>query len=759
MTTTTTRSQTVERRSSVQSVPVPKGGGTPSALELNLLQMRRMAFVSTVLAVALGSVAGMCIYLQGCESEVFRKEAERNYLRLLRVDTQRGDIFDRNREPLATSVEVDSVYGNPQEIESMAMAAVAQRLSEILSDTPAEGIVKSLTSGNERTQFAWIRRQITEEEAKKLRPLVTPRTVEVNGKKKQLPAELPGIYLIRESQRFYPKVDMAGQLLGVVGLESVGQDGLELAFDETLKGGRLSAQYHRDAVGRSAMLEGLPPWESKAGHSIVLTIDEKIQAVAERELERGCLSSLAAKGGIAVVMDVATGDLLAVAHYPRFNPNRYREEIAEAPETAKNRALRDMIEPGSTFKIVTLAAGLEEGVVGLDDVIDTQNGVMHFGKASIHDTHRYQKLSLRDVFMHSSNIGMAKVGLTLGGDKLREYIKAFGFGDPTHVVPGLPDRAGLVQKAYMMKGFTLANVAFGQGTAVTAVQMTAAVAAIGNGGMLMKPRLVAEELDAQGEVVRSFPPERVRRVVSVATAKQVLEAMKSVVTVEGTGFAAWMYDYDVAGKTGTAQKPDHKTHSYLENAWISSFVGVLPAERPRIAVLVLIDEPQGTHYGGLVAGPVFRKIAEWTAHYLQVPPSYGKRERATRVRPIPSAHDTTREAIAGAEGAYYDYPDGRVPGVDPMQPLSATVPELRGLTIREAAALAIRHNLFIDIQGAGRSVRQAVPKDTPLDPWSRVTVWFEEDLAHPEPADAPEDDADDDLLEAPAGPAGQKEHP
>jgi cell division protein FtsI (penicillin-binding protein 3) len=668
-----------------------------------------MNLMAGTLGICFLSVLGTCVYLQGCESSAFRSEAERNYQRKLRLDTQRGDITDRHNEALATSVEVDTIYANPSLVEEPV--EVAAELAATL-DMDAEGILRNLTSGG---QFRYIKRQVTAEESAKIRAL-----------------NLPGIMITREAKRFYPKKEMAGQLLGVVGFDSRGREGVEATFDSVLRGGTLEARYHRNAYKRYAMLEALPPIESQAGHSLQLTIDEKIQAVMERELERASLASRALSA-MGIVMDVHTGEVLAISHYPRFNPNRYRQEIAEdnadlksgkhIVSRSRNRIIADQFEPGSTMKIFTLASGLEEGVVGLDDVINTENGSYRVGRKTIHDAHRYKKLSVEEIIKYSSNIGCVKIAQMLGRERLHSYLRDFGFGSRTRVGL-LGDAAGTMHPHKKWAPITLANVAFGQGVAVTALQLVTAVAAIGNGGLLMRPRLVKAERDSDGRLIRKWEPEMVRRVISISTANQVLQAMRRVVEHDGTGNKAWIYDYDVAGKTGTAQKPDTIAGGYAEDRWIASFVGLVPGNRPRVAILVAIDEPQGEYYGGTVAAPVFREVAAWTMQYLGEPPAYGKRERLRRKKRRVRKRRRMSPPVV-AEGAYYDYPQGRRPAVDPLEPLSVEVPKFVGMGIREAAELAHQKRLLIDIEGAGTAIGQAVPPGTPLDPWSRVTVYFD----------------------------------
>ena len=613
----------------------PKSGKSttdrrPTGAELDRMQLKRLSVVAMLLGVGFTLVGGMCVYLQGCQHEKLLDEAEKNYLRTLRLDTQRGDILDCKGEALATSVDVDTVYANPRTVYNKEDAAA--KLAQALSMAP-ETVMKALTAD---AHFRYVKRQITAEEAAKVKAL-----------------NLEGILIQKEAKRFYPKKELAGQVLGVVGYDSIGVEGVEASYESVLKGQVMEAPYTRDNGGNYEMLEGLPSIDEKAGKTLKLTIDEKIQAVAETELERAVVSFLA-RSGMAVVMDVDTGDVLAAAHYPRFNPNRYLEIVGEdvkayKQEAVARRAVRESIEdglpvddevyqalrmhttiprhrnritaytfePGSIFKIITLASALEEGLIKLSDPFDTEGGRIKVDKKWVSDTHQFDRpLSVTELVKYSSNVGFIKIGNMVGPDLLYKYVEDFGFGSPTGVGVG-GDFKGNVPERKMWGKVVLSNIAFGQGIAVTALQMTAALAALGNDGVLMKPRLVTAMLDADRHVIETYPPEVARRVVSAATAKTVVKALESVVEVDGTGHEAWLYDYDVAGKTGTAQKVDPLVGGYSAEHWTSSFIGLVPAKNPRLAISVIIDEPQGLYYGGLVAAPAFHHIAEFSLRYLQ----------------------------------------------------------------------------------------------------------------------------------------------
>ena len=386
----------------------------------------------------------------------------------------------------------------------------------------------------------------------------------------------------------------------------------------------------------------------------------------------------------------------------------------------RNRITAYTFEPGSIFKIITLASALEEGLIKLSDPFDTEGGRIKVDKKWVSDTHQFDRpLSVTELVKYSSNVGFIKIGNMVGPDLLYKYVEDFGFGSPTGVGVG-GDFKGNVPERKMWGKVVLSNIAFGQGIAVTALQMTAALAALGNDGVLMKPRLVTAMLDADRHVIETYPPEVARRVVSAATAKTVVKALESVVEVDGTGHEAWLYDYDVAGKTGTAQKVDPLVGGYSAEHWTSSFIGLVPAKNPRLAISVIIDEPQGLYYGGLVAAPAFHHIAEFSLRYLGVPPSYGPRERVAREE-VRRKHGQPDFA---AEGAFYDVPAGKNPAIDAAQPDEVVVPNFTDLGIRAAVEKAHSSYLAVDVDGSGVANAQSVAPGTTVAAWTRVTIYF-----------------------------------
>ena len=349
------------------------------------------------------------------------------------------------------------------------------------------------------------------------------------------------------------------------------------------------------------------------GNSVVLTIDKTIQYTAEKELAVAVRKS-GAKGGTAIVMDPKSGEVLAMANYPQFNPN----DLSSTSQAAlKNRAIVDTYEPGSTFKVFLLAAALEEGVVKPGDKFNCENGSMELAGKVIHDTHKHGALTVREIMKFSSNIGSAKIAAKLGKERFYDYITSFGFGSPTGIELN-GEGSGILRSMKTWSNLELATLSFGQGVSATPIQLTTAFSAIANGGYLMKPYLVKDILDRDGKVIKSNQPQIVKKVISGDTASKVTEMLRDVVAEGGTGTEAALNGYDVAGKTGTAQKVSGG-RGYRENKHVASFIGFVPAESPELVVLVAIDEPEGIQYGGIVAAPAFRAISETSLRYLNSP--------------------------------------------------------------------------------------------------------------------------------------------
>jgi cell division protein FtsI (penicillin-binding protein 3) len=572
----------------------------------------RIAVFGVGFAILFGLVARRAYRLQvGDESNRLRGLAEEQYLREVELPPRRGRILDRDGGELASTADVDSVFCNPRQLPDPQ--AAARSLAKVLGIDGKELAARLA----QRRFFAWVKRKVTPEEADAVRAL-----------------ELPGIGFTREPRRFYPNRTLAATVMGHAGSDGRGQEGVELALDRYLRGQNASLQGVRDALGRDLFVDGMGEPGGSAGSDVVLTIDRYLtfvteQAIAEAQAQHH------AKAVIALVMDPRNGELLAVASTPSYNPNDPSSAVEHA---ARNRAITDTFEPGSTMKTFTIAAALDARAVKPDDRFDCMMGRMMVGKYTIHDTHPHGALTVAEVFKFSSNIGATKIARRLGRDRLADALARFGFGHPTGV--GLPgERSGMLRPVEKWGDIGFANVSFGQGLTVTPLQVVSGLAGIASGGMYHPPRIVARVVHADGSL-EPLPDRPAVRIISARAAKEMTTIMEGVTQPGGTARAAAIDGYVVAGKTGTAQKVSGG--HYDSSKWVSSFIGFVPAEAPRIAIAVMVDEPQGGHLGGAVAAPIFKEIAEQALAYLHVPPSPALLAR----KPPPSAG---KGAAAGRE--------------------------------------------------------------------------------------------------------------
>jgi len=524
--------------------------------------------------------------LQAAELTV---KADRQHRKALSVQGPRGSIYDRHGKVLAINMDVPSVFGVPASLEDPS--GVARDLAPVLRVRAGE-IEKKL---KQERSFVWIARKLDPEQGRRL---------------ERMPVE--GIGVVMEGQRFYPKGPLLSHVLGFAGMDSQGLEGVERRYDPYLRGEKQMVVLQRDALGRTVFPKGLHEQAPSAGHSVILTIDEVIQYIAEKELEEA-VTATRAKGGIVIVMEPRTGAILAMAVNPRFDPNAVQ---AISADRWRNRALTDTYEPGSTMKIFVAAAALEEKVMEPGTLIYGENGQMVVAHTVIHDHDRLGWMTFAQVIQRSSNIGSVKTALALGEERLYRWLRAFGFGERTEIdLPG--EVAGLVKEPRDWGRRSLASIAIGQEIGVTPLQLVTAVAAIANGGWLMKPYAVSEIRDGKGRVVVQVSPQVRRQPISPESVHTLSKILEGVVT-HGTGSKAAVQGYRVAGKTGTAQKIDPKTGAYSSNLSVGSFVGYVPAEDPRLAIIVVIDEPQTEAWGGVIAAPVFRRVAEQALQYLGV---------------------------------------------------------------------------------------------------------------------------------------------
>jgi len=645
----------------------------------------RIRAIGAVFVFLLMVTVARAFYLQIYEQERFAHLAEKQHLKVVQLIPSRGAIYDATNSALAVSVEMDSLFAEPRNIEDVP--AVAARLAPVLG-VPREQLEKKM-QGNKG--FVWLQRRLTPEVAAAVRKL-----------------EIDGLAFVKEPKRFYPNAEIGSHVIGFTGLDPEGLEGVERKFDSTLLGNTGYLVTERDALGRDVGTRGIMRQDASTGQSLALTIDKNIQYIAEKELATAVETSRA-KGGIAIVMDPASGRLLAMANYPTFNPNAVARAL---PQAMRNKAITDSFEPGSTMKVFLIAAALEEKVVGANESFNCENGVYNIGGRTIHDTHKYGRLSVGEILKYSSNIGSAKIGSRLGPERLYGYLRNFGFGTRSNVdLPG--EVSGYLRNKSQWYGVDLATISFGQGLSVSALQLTTAISAIANGGTLMQPYVVDRIMDSKGNVVKQFAPVSRQRVVSAETAKHVARMMEAVAAEGGTGTGASVDGYKVAGKTGTAQKADPVTKGYSLDKRTASFVGFVPAENPRLTILVVIDEPKTSPYGGVVAAPAFSAIARQSLCYLRVSPTQPLKNRGEVVEAKKAEPAGTTVAIADE---VEDVPqessarDGMV------------MANFHGLSMRQALQLMEKRGLNVRLIGSGRVVEQSPSPGSRINPSDPVWV-------------------------------------
>ncbi len=521
-------------------------------------------------------------------SEIIKKQTERT----IELSPKRGTIYDRNGSELSVSIDVESLFARPHLIDNKSLTAI--KISRILGISH-KTILKKFKKNK---RFVWIKRQIPPAEASKIKKL-----------------GINGLEFVEESQRFYPNKELAAQMIGFVGRDSKGLEGIEFEYNNVLKGKPRYLAVNRDALGRQLFIDGAKTSEEVQGNDITLTIDKNIQYIVEKELQ-AAISVSKAKSGIAIVMEPGTGKVLAMAVAPLFNPNQYSRYEAK---TWRNRAITDVFEPGSTFKTFLMASALEENIIKPEDIFFCENGSYRVADRVIHDTHPHGWLNATNILKYSSNIGASKIVRHLGSELFYQHIRKFGFGEETGVA--FPSEAdGFIPLPYRCPEHTRSAMAFGQGISVSALQLATAYSAIANGGLYMRPYFVEKVNHPNGMTIQKTNPQVLRRVVSERTARTVRNMLKSVVSKGGTGEKARTASYNVAGKTGTSQKIDKKLKRYSNQKLIASFAGFAPADDPAITVLVIIDEPQKMMSGGAIAAPTFSRITSQTLNYLHITP-------------------------------------------------------------------------------------------------------------------------------------------
>ncbi len=630
----------------------------------------RVLLLAAVLALAFGGLTARLGWLMIVKRGELTALAERQYSRTVVLPALRGPILDRRGAPLATSTATESLFVQPRSVGDPVR--VAARLAPVLGQ-PEREVHAALTSAR---PFVWLRRKLPPTMAEQVRAL-----------------REPGLGFLPESLRLYPNRELAAHVVGFEGAEG-GLEGVERAFNTELAGVSGKVIAGRDALGREVATPHLLQ-APQPGHGVALTIDSTIQYIAEREVD-AAYRRTHAKAAMAVVLEPRTGDILAMAIRPTFNPNTFLD--VPSADYWRNRAVTDPFEPGSTFKAILAAAALEEGVVKPDDRINGENGAITLAGTTIHDWKKYGWLTFAEVLQNSSNVGSIKVGLSLGRERYHRYMKAFGFGTTTGV--GLAGESrGMLRDPQRWSLLSLPTMSIGQEISVTALQLVAAFGAIANDGMLMQPRLVRSTIDPDGREARRFEPRAVRQVISPETARTLTGLLVRVVE-SGTGHFAAIPGYAVGGKTGTAQKLDPATGRYSRAPGVLSFVGFAPTDDPRFAMLVMLDEPKNEKWGSEAAAPVFNAIGREILRYLEVPPR--------DVQPLQIV--TGPEVIA---------PRVRLASTA-AEPVDADgtkrMPDLTGKTLRQALGALEPLQVEVRLAGQGRIVRQMPAAGEPVEP-------------------------------------------
>jgi cell division protein FtsI (penicillin-binding protein 3) len=636
----------------------------------------RIGVLAALLAVGFGIVAARVFQLQVLRRDALVDDMVEQYRRQLVLRPRRGPITDRAGVLLAGSADARSVYVDPAILrkEDPRGAALA-KVSRALGLDPA-AVRKKLARGS---RFVFLARRVSPTEADAVERVVKDQ-------------RLRGVALVAETRRYYPKLELASQLLGVVGDDGNGLEGVELAADEQLAGSPARVPSLRDGAGRTVLAGDPSASREREGARVELSLDQGLQLATERALARACLGARAASGQ-AVALDPRTGEILAMASWPPHNPNAARKA-----NDLRNRAVADAFEPGSTMKTFSIAGALDRRAISPLDPIDCGNGTLAIGAHVIHDHEGMGWVGASKILAASSNVGAAKIAARLGKERLHDVYSAFGFGErPGSGLPG--EAKGSLP--FPRADVTLATQSFGQGLTASPLQITAAMAAIANGGTLLRPHLVRRVVDtATGEVLDEASPEVVRRAVSADTAATIARWLVGVVEdPKGTGKRARLDGWRVAGKTGTAQKADPVTGGYSADRRFSSFVGFAPAEAPRVVIGIYVDEPKGDIYGGEVAAPAFREVAEYAMKMLGVPPTGAAVAAAPPAPPAPAADseetDDDQPAVETADRRTARLPAGGV-----------AVPSLAGLPVRSAIRRLEDSDLAAEIAGSGRVVSQ-----------------------------------------------------
>jgi cell division protein FtsI/penicillin-binding protein 2 len=676
----------------------------------------RLLIVAGIAALWALAVFGRLTYLQLFRYEYYWSRAQRQQQRTIEISPTRGAIYDRNMHALAMSIKVDSAFAIPGELKDRDLAA---KLLAGALGVPRDVIESRLDSSQ---NFVWLERKLTPERAEAVKNL-----------------KLAGVYFQQENKRFYPKGTLASHVIGFVDVDEKGLGGVEYALDRQVRGKSEKIVMLADAHKR--WFDGAEARRDR-GANVILTLDEKIQYLAERELA-AAMNKTHAIAGSVVVMNPNNGELLAVANWPTFDPNAAN---SSTPADARmDRAVSALYEPGSTFKLITLAAAFDQGITNPDEIFDCENGATYVAGHKIHDHKRFGLLSVSDILAQSSDVGAIKIALRLGAPKFYDYIHSFGFGVPTGVdLPG--ESRGILRPLSSWSAISIGAISMGQEVGVTPIQLISAVSAIANGGTLYKPHVVSEVRRGENVLPREglLAPSEPRRVIQPETAATLRRLMEGVV-LNGTGHLAHLDGWTSAGKTGSAQKIDPNTGRYSPTQYIASFTGFAPINNPAVTILVSLDSPVGLHEGGMVAAPVFRRIAEQVLPYLDVSRDVPVNQllvQASYKKPAlddaSSLEDFTPsdllllpEQPAPAASASGNIPADSLDSSSHLTlPVTSSedglfaVPEFSGKTMREVTEACLRLGLDPVLVGSSLATDQVPAAGSQVRRGARITVQF-----------------------------------
>lgn len=632
------------------------------------INRKRIFLVFSISIMFTGIIIYRAVEFQILERDSLIKNLSKQREKVVKLVPRRGRILDSKKNELAVSVNVGSVFARPRAIRDIN--ETANVLSSLLGMSTRE-IKKLLLDGN---NFVWLKRQIPETIADEISKL-----------------KLPGIEVIYEFKRFYPHRELAAPVIGFTGWDSQGLEGLEFYFDKYLQGEPEFFYTERDAHGQEFLLD--PQDVPLAGNDIVLTLDTGIQFVVEEELKK-TVEKNKAKNAVAIVMDVKTGSILAMAQYPGFNPNSFKEY----PRLRwRNLSISGIYEPGSTFKVFLVAAALQNGIITPGTPVNCENGEYKVtGDIVIHDVKKYSFLTVENVIVNSSNIGAAKIAHQLGKKTYLDFITELGFGNKTGIeLPG--EEKGLVKPINKITDVDNMIMGFGQGISTTPIQLISAFNAIVNDGVYVEPHIVEKILSPEGNVIYSYYQQEGRRIVTEKVARQVKRMLEKVVEY-GTGTSAKIEGYGSAGKTGTSQKIDSCTGAYSMEKFTSFFIGYTPVHSPRVSILIIVDEPEGTPYGGVVAAPAFKNIGERILPLLNVNSEVADDKGQLRI--TTEVDSGTQNFIMTGAGKESDM---------------KLMPDLKGLSYREVMTLLSRYGISATLTGNGYVAEQTPPPGTPID--------------------------------------------